>query len=69
MVTSEPVDEIRGRDHSNEFPFLSVAVAATVHEREFASVWLHLKPTPMRSTWVDIFDMQDINIVDINHSQ
>lgn len=24
MVTSEPVDEIRGRDHSNEFPFLSV---------------------------------------------
>ena len=34
MVTSEPVDEIRGRDHSNEFPFLSVLNSGSDRSRK-----------------------------------
>ena len=34
MVTSEPVDEICGRDHSNEFPFLNVLKSGSDRSRK-----------------------------------
>lgn len=74
MVTSKPVDEIRGRDHSNEFPFLSVLNSGSDRLRKGICIGVAPPQSQIRCDppgCQDTFDMQDnlANTVDINHSQ